>query len=129
MAGGGPPLARQSATLAGESVDNTSVLIAFTRYGDANLDGIVNLNDFNRLAANFGSTAAFWHQGDFTYDGTVNLSDFNRLAANFGLSAAGATVTAEDWAAVAAAVPEPSVLGLLLPLFGAGAGRRRRLLN
>ena len=72
------------ATFVGQSVDDTSILIRHTRYGDADLDGAVNLNDFNRLAANFGSITARWSQGDFTYDARVNLDDFNLLAGNFG---------------------------------------------
>ena len=114
------------ATFSGQNVDNTSVLIAFTRFGDANLDGLVNLADFNRLASNFGSTSAVWSQGDFTYDGTVNLADFNRLASNFGLSAAGTEVTPEDWAALASAVPEPGTAQALLALTCAAGSRRRR---
>ena len=39
------------ATFAGQSIDNTAVLLKYTAYGDANLDGQVNLTDFNRLAA------------------------------------------------------------------------------
>src|SRR4029079_1543096 len=31
------------ATFSGQSVDNTSILIKYTAYGDANLDGSVNL--------------------------------------------------------------------------------------
>ena len=72
------------ATFVGQPVDDTAVVIRHTRYGDADLDGSVNLNDFNRLAASFGSTAARWSQGDFNYDARVNLDDFNRLAGNFG---------------------------------------------
>ena len=94
------------------SVDDTSVLVRYTRYGDANLDGLVNLDDFNRLAGNFGSTSALWSEGDFTYDGRVNLDDFNRLAGGFGLSAASDGPTPQDWAALAAEVPEPGVLWL-----------------
>ena len=106
------------------TVDADSILIRLTRYGDANLDGTVNLSDFNRLASNFGSTTGDWSQGDFNYDSNVNLQDFNRLAANFGLSAAGPTVTPEDWARLGAAIPEPGSVALL----GAGAllGLRRR---
>ena len=103
------------ATFAGRSVDDTSVLIRATRYGDANLDGTVNLADFNRLASNFGATAAaLWHDGDFNYDGSVNLADFNVLAANFGLSASGPTVTPGDWARIGAAVPEPTAGALVV---------------
>jgi hypothetical protein len=50
------------------------------------LDGAVNLQDFNKLAANFGGTGKRSTHGEFTYDssGAVNLADFNRLAGNFG---------------------------------------------
>ena len=72
------------ATFSGQPVDNTAILLKYTAYGDADLDGTVNLQDFNRLAANFGQTPRRWVHGDANYDGTVNLVDFNRLAANFG---------------------------------------------
>src|SRR5262249_15997067 len=67
-----------------QSVDNTSVLIRYTLYGDANLDGVVNALDFNAVANNFGTGGKFWSQGDFNYDGTVNTLDFTALAGNFG---------------------------------------------
>jgi hypothetical protein len=117
------------ATFSGQSVDNTAVLLRFTRFGDADLTGGVNLNDFNRLAANFGAGGAVWSQGDFNYDGTVNLNDFNLLAANFGLSAAGATVTPQDWARLGAAVPEPTSTALCGAAAWAAMSRRRRRAN
>jgi hypothetical protein len=95
--------------------------------GDANFDGVVNLDDFNALAANFGSTGgATWQQGDFDFDGIINLNDFNLLAGHFGQTVAGPGASPGDWAALGAAVPEPSscgvaVLGALAPLL-----RRRR---
>ena len=76
------------ATFAGQSVDDSSVLVRYTRYGDANIDGTVNLLDFNRLAGSFGASDALWSQGNFNYDNETNLLDFNLLAANFGLPAA-----------------------------------------
>ena len=107
-------------------VDSTAVLLRLTRFGDANLDGQVNLQDFNRLASSFGASGAFWHQGDFNYDGNVNLQDFNRLASNFGQSAAGPDVTPQDWANLAAAVPEPTVTSLLAVGIAVATRRRRR---
>ena len=112
------------ATFMGESIDATTLLVRLVRNGDADLSGTVGLDDFNRLAAAFGSTNALWDDGDFNYDGTMNLSDFNLLAANFGLSAAGPTVAPQDWAVLEAAVPEPAFLGVLS--CGILALRRRR---
>jgi hypothetical protein len=73
-----------------DQLDDTTVILHATRYGDANLDGDVDLEDFNRLAGNFG-TGTLWSQGDFNFDGAVGLFDFNRLAGQFGQSAPGAS--------------------------------------
>ena len=63
-------------------------------FGDANLQGSVNLTDFNTLAANFGQSGMTWQQADFNGDGIVNLTDFNLLAGNFGVARAGGPVRA-----------------------------------
>ncbi len=108
----------------GQEIDSTTTIARFTRYGDADLDQVVNLNDFNRLAANFGLNG-FWDDGDFNYDFMVNLSDFNLLAGNFGLSASSDGPTPQDWANLAAAVPEPGTI-TLLALGAVGLMRRVR---
>ena len=109
------------------SVDATAVLLRHTRYGDADLNGLVNLDDFNRLAANFGGVNKVWSQGDFDYNGNVNLDDFNMLAGNFGLSAGpDGVVGPDDWAALASAVPEPGSAVPLLATALACLRRRRR---
>jgi hypothetical protein len=107
------------------AVDDTTVLVRLTRYGDADLSGFVNLSDFNRLAANFGLTfGAVWSQADFNYDGRVNLSDFNLLASNFGFSATGPTVAPQDWSTLASTIPELTLL--LLTACAFALPRRRR---
>jgi hypothetical protein len=68
----------------GQTVDESTVLIRYTRYGDANLDGSVNTADFTALAQHFGGGPKIWSDGDFNYDGVVNALDFNALATNFG---------------------------------------------
>ena len=80
-------LAAFPGTFLGEPVDATTVLARRTLNGDANLDGVVNIADFSRLAGNFNLVGG-WSQGDFNYDGTVGIADFSALAANFNLSAA-----------------------------------------
>ena len=113
-------------TYAGLPVVDSDTIVRYTRYGDANLDSLVNLNDFNALAANFGQGGRQWFQGDFNYDGLVNLNDFKRLAANFGLSASGPEVTPQDWSNLAAAVPEPAAMGLIAVAGPVLLRRRRR---
>ena len=81
-------------TIGGFSIGANDTLLRYTRDGDADLNGSVNLNDFNRVAANFGQSNKVWVHGDSNYDGVVNLADFNALAGNFGQTAAGPDVFA-----------------------------------
>jgi hypothetical protein len=106
--------------------DATSLSIALDALGgDANLDGTVNLQDFNLLAANFGMSGTDWLQADFNRDGQVNLQDFNILASNFGQMASGPQVGPHDWAALASSVPEPAG-ALACVAAGISFVRRRR---
>lgn len=54
-----------------------------TQFGDANLDGHVNFDDFASLSSHFGE-AGSWDSGDFNGDGEVNFIDFVHLSINFG---------------------------------------------
>ncbi len=87
--------------------------------GDANRDGAVDLADFGVLKENFGLMPATWEQGNFDDEPSVSLSDFGVLKENFGKTSN-----------VAAAVPEPSGLGLAaLAVAGwlaVGQGTRRK---
>jgi autotransporter-associated beta strand protein len=76
--------------------------IAYTLYGDANLDGTVNGGDLNIVLSNFNQTGMTWAQGDFNYDTTVNGADLNAVLSNFN-----------QHLSVTGAVPEPSSLLLL----------------
>ncbi len=66
--------------------------IAYTLYGDANLDGIVSGDDFSILVANLGKSVTKWDQGDFNYDGAVTGDDFSLLVSNLGKGANGADI-------------------------------------
>jgi autotransporter-associated beta strand protein len=120
-------------------VDNTTtdqITIMPTLYGDADLNGKVDLTDFSILATNFdpNGTGKTWQQGDFDYNGKVDLSDFSILATNFGLSLPGlggspgvslGNLPAGD----VNAVPEPSsivTLAMLLAIGSAWASAARR---
>jgi hypothetical protein len=96
--------------------------------GDFDDNGIVDLDDFNILAAHFGGGVTPWTLGDATGDGIVNLNDFNILAANFGMPAStgGNAPSSDEWAALAGAIPEPGATPLLALLACTLARRRRR---
>lgn len=107
-------------SFAGQTVDSSSVVIAYTVTADASLDGTVNSSDFNLLAAHYGQLAGSrWTQGDFDGDGKVTTLDFNLLAGNFGQSL---PVTAPS---LGAAVPEPTAIASVALLSVAGLRRRR----
>ena len=96
--------------------------------GDANLDNTVNLLDFNILAGHFNTSGAIWQTADFNADAVVNLLDFNILAANFNMTATGidGQPTPQDWANLAAAVPEPGSALLCACVSASAAMARRR---
>src|SRR5262249_17293320 len=59
---------------------HNDVLVRFTYYGDATLDGEVTLDDFNQWLSQFTNPVAGennWLNGDFDYSGDVTLDDFN----------------------------------------------------
>jgi hypothetical protein len=79
---------------AGQVVDGSAVVVKFTLYGDATLDGRVDFNDLVKLAQNYNTTVpatphGSWSGGDFTFDGAVDFNDLVRLAQNYNTSLPG----------------------------------------
>jgi len=116
----------------GESgLNMTDVLVKFTLFGDANMDGAVGAQDVSLLYQNLGSASGkTWKDGDFNYDGAVGAQDVSLLYQNLGQFApaapAGAPAGGIDFGGVAA-VPEPGTLGALaIGGLGLLARRRRR---
>jgi autotransporter-associated beta strand protein len=114
-----------------------SVLVTYALYGDANLDGVVNGDDFTILAGNLGKSVSGWDKADFNHDGLVSGDDFTDLVGNLGKAANNAAVAipASDYAAIdafAAAngfmadVPEPGSFGLMA-IAGLGILHRRHV--
>ena len=73
------------------------------KFGDANGDGTVDINDLTIVLANFGQTGMTWSQGEFTGSGTVDINDLTIVLANYNTSV-GSSLSA---------VPEPSCFVLL----------------
>jgi hypothetical protein len=94
-------------TFHGQPVDDSSILIAYTRTGDANLDGVVNDDDVTILGAKYapGVSQLRWAWGDFDYNGFVDDDDVTLLGAFYDPSAAPLIAAAP--ATSVAPVPEP----------------------
>jgi hypothetical protein len=92
------------------------IRVKLTRYGDANLNGSVDSQDFNAFIVGYGNAGSgIWASGDFNYDNKVNTLDFNLLAGNFGQVAPSEPL-------LGSVVPEPvSAMSLILLL---AQGRR-----
>jgi len=68
---------------AGETVDANAILITRALSGDANLDGVVDMDDQMILAGHWQGSNKTWAQGDFTYDGSVDMDDLVTLSGNW----------------------------------------------
>jgi hypothetical protein len=103
-------------TFHGQAVDDTSILMAFTRTGDANLDGVVNDDDVTIVGATYapGVPNAAWALGDFDYNGFVDDDDVTLLGAFYDPSAPPLAAPAPPAATEVSAVPEPASLMLAL---------------
>ena len=69
-------LADRDAWLAEAGAENLASGNAYL-LGDANLDGVVDVGDFNVWNGNKFTTSDGWCSGDFTADGVVDVADFN----------------------------------------------------
>ena len=125
-------------TFDGQSVDANTILIKYTYYGDANLDGLVNGSDYTAIDNGFNAGLHGWNNGDFNYDGVINGDDYTLIDNSFNMISPLA-VTAQDVsptdmvaaetaqiAVTSTSVPEPSAMGLLAAATVALLIRRHR---
>jgi T5SS/PEP-CTERM-associated repeat protein len=120
-------------TFRGQAVDDTSVIMAFTRTGDANLDGIVNDDDVTIVGATYapGVPQPHWALGDFDYNGFVDDDDVTLLGVFYDPSATPLIAPGPSTAGGVTAVPEPTTITLLGMLIAgcAIAALRRRMVR
>ena len=72
----GPSQGPVRTTFVGESVGTNTALVKYTWNGDANLDGIINADDYFLVDAGFITQNKGWYNGDFNYDDIINADDY-----------------------------------------------------
>ena len=108
------------------------VLVKYTYYGDANLDGKVDGSDYSLVDNTFldeefvngvaTNPISGWFNGDFNYDGVVDGSDYTLMDNAFNQQ--GNAAVNPDAQIRSVPVPEP-VLPILLTFIAIGSRRRR----
>lgn len=66
-------------TFFGQSVDGTALLVKYTWYGDTDLNGVVNFDDYSRTDNGFNTGGNTWFRGDFDYDSVVDFDDYSLI--------------------------------------------------
>jgi fibronectin type 3 domain-containing protein len=79
---------------------SSDVLVKYTYYGDANLDGKPDGSDFTRIDNGYLNHLTGWYNGDFNYSGAIDGSDYTLI--DNGYSAQESSLSASRSALIAA---------------------------
>jgi fibronectin-binding autotransporter adhesin len=97
-------------TLDGSSAD---ILFKYTYYGDADLNGRVNFDDYVQFLYGYNGGPATWLNGDFDMNGVVNFDDYLQFLAGYNATNGGTTNPLTSSNSIQA-VPEPATNALLI---------------
>jgi hypothetical protein len=65
------------------AVTSGNVLVKFTYYGDTDLNGKVDFDDYSRTDSGFNIHKTGWFNGDFDYNGQVDFDDYSLIDMSF----------------------------------------------
>jgi T5SS/PEP-CTERM-associated repeat protein len=104
-------------TFASQTIDTSAVLVTYTYYGDTDLNGVVNFDDYSRIDNGFNNHLGGWFNGDFDFNGVVNFDDYSLIDLAFNT---------QSGPPGSNAVPEPvGIYALVTVVATSGAIRRR----
>jgi hypothetical protein len=61
------------------TIDGTDLLVKYTWYGDTDLNGVVDFDDYSRTDSGFNTGGSDWLHGDFDYNGHVDFDDYSLI--------------------------------------------------
>ncbi len=88
--------------VAGFAIAPSDTLVKYSFYGDTDLNGVVNFDDYARTDRGFNNAGSDWFHGDFDYNGVVNFDDYALIDLAFDTQRGGLSGMS--------AVPEPGAL-------------------
>ena len=103
----------------GMSVADNNIIVVAAHIGDVTLDGKIDIQDLNKVVANWQKTGALWSDGDTTgaqgfSDGKVDIQDLNAVVANWQATGlAPLALAGSPGLGGGGAVPEPASLATL----------------
>ena len=109
----------QKPILGGQPLDENFLIITAAHLGDANDNGIVDIQDLTVIANNWQKIRNNWATGDLNLDGLVDIQDFTIVANNWQQTSPLSLVPDPDTlpSLTFSSVPEPASLALLaIPL-------------
>ena len=71
------------AEFGGLTIDTSSVLVLYTYFGDALLDGTVDGTDYSMIDTGYAAHLTGWMNGDFNYDGVVDGGDYSLIDTSY----------------------------------------------
>src|SRR5437773_11392541 len=100
----------------------------YTWGGDANLDGLLNGDDYFRIDSHVNQSGSVfgYHNGDFNYDGAINGDDYFILDSNIATAQSSPAFPTGDGVNALTAVPEPASFAAFAAAMAFGRRNRRR---
>src|SRR5262249_55665746 len=101
------------AAVGGLPVDQNSLLVSIAHLGDANGNGVVDIQDQSVITNHWQQSQNHWDTGDLNRDGFVDIQDLTIVTNNWQQQSTFSMTDAVPESLTSVPVPEPAALSLL----------------
>jgi hypothetical protein len=88
--------AAEQSAINGVNVPPDCIIARYTWNGDANVDGVIGLPDYQRIDQGYVNSLTGWQNGDFNYDGLIGLPDYQLIDQAYVNQGTGMLAAASD---------------------------------